>query len=208
MAVSARKHTVPAEGETPRFEAINELGASINDIVPVANTTERAQLLADLGWAPSAARPLYVHRADTSAALEYTTDGTNWRPVGGIEHFDSGAPAGTTVTGSALNVTANLAAAPFTRLVIAHAGVYGTPTSGIWDAALSIGVPDVGSAQVYHRFAGSASQSVSMTYQAIVPANTEPLVRTWMRFVSGSSPSLGRSGDSRFTYIRGIAIAL
>ena len=83
MATSARKHTVPAEGETPRYEAISELGASVNDIVPVANVTARAQLvtdLVDIGQGPTTARPLYVHRSDASAArrLESTVDGTTW----------------------------------------------------------------------------------------------------------------------------------
>lgn len=83
MATSARKHTVPAGGEVPERAAINRALASVNDIVPVANTTERAQLVADLtadGQPPTAARPLYVHRGDMSAVggLEYTINGTTW----------------------------------------------------------------------------------------------------------------------------------
>lgn len=86
MAVSARKHTVPAGGETPRRQAVNDLAASINDIVPVANATERTQLVTDLtaaGVGPSSARPLYVDRADAPAhsSIERTTDGTTWRSV-------------------------------------------------------------------------------------------------------------------------------
>lgn len=83
MATSPRKHTVPAEGETPRFEAFNELGASVNDIVPVANVTARAQLVSDLvaeGNGPTTARPLFVARGDANpgARIESTTDGTTW----------------------------------------------------------------------------------------------------------------------------------
>lgn len=92
MAVSPRKHTVPAGGERPERAAINRALASVNDIVPVANTTERAQLVADLtadGQPPTAARPLYVHRADMSAVggLEYTINGTTWIVV---SSYDTG----------------------------------------------------------------------------------------------------------------------
>lgn len=87
MATSPRKHVVPAPGETPRRAFANDLAASINDIVSVANATERAQLLADLAaqtppYVPSSARPLYTHRADAPAPnrLEYT-EGSGFRPV-------------------------------------------------------------------------------------------------------------------------------
>ena len=88
MATDKRKHLAPAAGETPKRQSINDLSHSINDIVPVANTTERAQLVADLTalgtqFAPSATKPLYVHRQDagTGRNLEVTIDGTTWRTV-------------------------------------------------------------------------------------------------------------------------------
>ena len=85
MATSARKHTIPAALETPRRQAIVDGFASVNDIVPVANVTERAQLLAGLGWTPSATRPLVISRADApdGARFEYTMDGSVWRALGG-----------------------------------------------------------------------------------------------------------------------------
>lgn len=93
MATSARKHTVPAGGETPKREVINDALASVNDIVPVANTTERAQLVADLvadGAGPTTARPLYVYRGDAPSlsTIEKTTDGTNW-----VSLAEQGTPA-------------------------------------------------------------------------------------------------------------------
>ncbi|KZM34554.1 hypothetical protein [Oerskovia enterophila] len=97
MATSPRKHAVPAPGETPRRQVINDLAASINDFVPVANVTERAQLLADLAaqnppFVPSPARPLLVYRADAPAPnrLE-VNDGAGFRPV---------APVGGTFVGT------------------------------------------------------------------------------------------------------------
>ena len=83
MGTSPRTHTIPLAGETPRRQAIIDGFASVNDIVPVANTTARAQVLADLtaaGQAPTAARPLYVMQTDTREVWEH--NGTTWSPWG------------------------------------------------------------------------------------------------------------------------------
>lgn len=91
MATSPRKHVVPAPGETPRRQVINDLAASINDFVPVANVTERAQLVADLtalDVGPSLARPLYVHRADAPDGFELEVDeGSGFYSVSGGSRF-------------------------------------------------------------------------------------------------------------------------
>lgn len=87
MATNARKHTVPAAGETPRRQVINDLAASINDIVPVPNVTARAQLVADVVAAGHVwPRPLYVDRTDGGprGLLEKTIDGIRWEGVAGI----------------------------------------------------------------------------------------------------------------------------
>lgn len=86
MATNTRGHTVPAAGETPSRAAIFGALLTVNDIVPVANTTARQQLVADLtaaGRGPTPSRPLYVTRADAVAGreLEYTTNGTTFRTV-------------------------------------------------------------------------------------------------------------------------------
>ena len=49
MGTNARKHTVPLAGDQPRRQTFDDLSMSINDVIPVANATERAQLVADLG---------------------------------------------------------------------------------------------------------------------------------------------------------------
>lgn len=85
MASNARRHIVPAPGEPPRRRAFDDLSLSINDVIPVANATARAQLVADLaaaGAPVSTTRPLYVHRADTGVT-ERTTNGTLWLRVAG-----------------------------------------------------------------------------------------------------------------------------
>ena len=83
----ARGHDVPGELEAPDYRDTNRLSASINDFVPVANVTERAQLLADLAaqnppYIPSPTRPLIVSRADAPASnrLE-VNDGAGFRSV-------------------------------------------------------------------------------------------------------------------------------
>jgi len=79
MATNARGHTVPSAGETPSRAAIFQSLMTVNDIVPVANATARAQKLLDLG--SSAARPLIVRQSDTGVYWEH--DGTAWRALGG-----------------------------------------------------------------------------------------------------------------------------
>lgn len=88
MATDIRRHTAPAGNETPRRQAINDLSLTVNDIVYVANATDRAQFVAGLttaGVGPSASRPIYVHRGDATPGweLEFTTNGTTWNKVRG-----------------------------------------------------------------------------------------------------------------------------
>ena len=82
MATNARGQTT-LEGQPVTRATIQGLLLQANDIRPVANATERTKLVADLnaaGIGPTAARPLYVDRADApaGASLERTVDGTNW----------------------------------------------------------------------------------------------------------------------------------
>lgn len=91
---NARKHIIPSNGDTsvtPEtiFEAFGE---SIRDVVPVANITERDQLvdaLVDAGQGPTGARPLYVHRLDAPGLhrTEYTVDGVAWVTASGTQFF-------------------------------------------------------------------------------------------------------------------------
>jgi hypothetical protein len=78
---NARKHQVPAAGDAPSRAGVVGPFETINDIVPVANSTDRANVATAV--APTASRPLYVHRADAPVGqeLEVTTDGSNWRTI-------------------------------------------------------------------------------------------------------------------------------
>lgn len=87
---NSRKHVIPlgSEASFTRATIFKQFGQSINDVVPVANAAERAQVVADLtadGRGPTSARPLVVIRADARGLhrMEYTYDGTVWLPGSG-----------------------------------------------------------------------------------------------------------------------------
>lgn len=64
---------------------LRRMMASARTIVPVANATERAAVVSALvaaGTPPTAARPLFVYRADAPFPLEWTEDGTTWQWAG------------------------------------------------------------------------------------------------------------------------------
>lgn len=111
-----RKHDAFGENEQPSRAGFNALSLSINDFVPVANVTERAQLVADLnaiGRGPSAGKPLMVYRADARDGfrLEVSENGTSWRAVnqplaGGVqERIQRGSTTGTTAGNGTLPLT-------------------------------------------------------------------------------------------------------
>lgn len=91
---NARKHVIPsgADQSINRATIFEAFGNSIRDVVPVANATERAQVVSALttkGETPSASKPLVVLRADAPGLhrLEYTLDGTTWLPGSGTLFF-------------------------------------------------------------------------------------------------------------------------
>ncbi|MEA1264257.1 hypothetical protein MicroSTF_14535 [Microbacterium sp. STF-2] len=97
---NARKQTIPtgAEQSVSRATIFSALGNSIRDVVSVANTTARGQLVNDLvavGQGPASDKPLVVHRADAPGLhrLEYTVDGSVWLPASGVLTFASKAAA-------------------------------------------------------------------------------------------------------------------
>lgn len=86
--LDARKRTIPAGGDpsVSRVTIFEAFGLSINDVVPVVNATERAQVVTDLNaknQGPTSSRPLIVSRADARGLhrIEYSYDGTVWLPA-------------------------------------------------------------------------------------------------------------------------------
>lgn len=80
--------SLPDAEDTDPFtpETILATIAAHSQIIPVANTTARAQLvtaLAGKGFTPTTGNPLYVNRTDNANAIEMTTNGTTWRSVAG-----------------------------------------------------------------------------------------------------------------------------
>lgn len=85
-SLDARRHTISDGADTPSRAGIYAALLTVRDPIPVANTTDRAQVLSDLsaaGITPDADEPVFVFRADAGAGreLEYTTDGANWWTV-------------------------------------------------------------------------------------------------------------------------------
>jgi hypothetical protein len=172
MGTDARKHTAPASGEAPRRQAINDLSLTVNDIVPVANATERGQIaaqLTDAGFAPSAARPLYVSRADASAGaqLEYTTDGTTWHiaaPYRGLLRY-SLPTTSSGFTSTAWSTGLGSIAVAGTAIRVKMSGRVNTDTAG---ALYTITVRD-----------GSGTGTVLCSLAAMPPAVGGPGQVTW-----------------------------
>lgn len=113
MAQNSRKHKIPAGTDLTisRSTIFEAFGNSIRDVVPVANATERSQLVSALtsaGEGPSSARPLVVLRGDARGLhrVEWTTDGSVWIPSTGRLTFASKADADSwgTSNGSYLTV--------------------------------------------------------------------------------------------------------
>ncbi len=91
---NARKQVIPlgTEASFTRATIFEQFGLSISDVVPVANVTDRAQVVSDLtakGRGPTSTRPLVVIRADAPGLhrIEYTYDGSVWLPASGVMTF-------------------------------------------------------------------------------------------------------------------------
>lgn len=145
MVLNARKQTIPAGTDTTvsRETIFEDFGNSIRDVVPVASTTERTQLVTALttaGEAPSATKPLVVHRNDARGAhrIEYTTNGSVWMPASGLLEFASKTAAdsfGTSYPGLlTLGDKAMVAGFEYiwTATGWAGAAVLITPDSAVW----------------------------------------------------------------------------
>lgn len=101
MSTDAKKHASIAAGEKPTRAALAAAILSINDIIPVANTTEAAQVvqaLAALGQ-PIATSPVAVARADARGLhrveITYDPAGLVWLPASGVPTFASKTAADT-----------------------------------------------------------------------------------------------------------------
>lgn len=92
MSTDIKKHSTIAPGEVPSRALIAAAILSINDVIGVADLTERTQLVNALnaaGIGPSASRPLVVFRANAPGLhkLESTIDGTIFTPASGVLQF-------------------------------------------------------------------------------------------------------------------------
>ena len=113
MALNSRRHTVPAgtEQSVNRATIFETFGNSIHDVIPVANSTDRAQLVSDLtaaGRKPTTTDPLVVYRADAPGLhrFEWSPDGSAWIPVDGVMRFADKAAATAWATANPSMLTA------------------------------------------------------------------------------------------------------
>lgn len=196
----ARKHDTPEASEAPRRTAILDLSRSINDIIPVANVLERAQVVSDLvaeGASPSTTSPVFFGRADGPDVETY--DGDEYRPVGPPEIFISPAPTAGTFTESVSALLLTIPATPYRRRLLCSGTLIGTGVTGSWDAALSVNQTAASLAQRLARFpTGSSSQSMTLAYD--LDADTAGAVRLWYRLVTGPG-SISLSTSDRYSNI-------
>lgn len=94
MATDAAKHTVPAGTDHPARSDFLKLSLSIRDPIPVASVAARTAVLAALAAStpavtPSTSNPVYFHRADATAGMEYerTVDGTTFDVISVLGPF-------------------------------------------------------------------------------------------------------------------------
>ena len=192
MGTSPRTHTVPLPGETPTRALLSAGLASVDDIVPVANATERAQLVADLAavtpanpvaYVPSAARPLYVHRGDRPAGdhVEFTTDGTNWRSLQAtpIQSRSRSTPLDYTPTNSAIDFP-NAETTPTPALFSYSAGVFTCLIPGTYHVEVRVNFAQAGAVVGYE----TALIVNGMVYERAIGVTST---------VGGTSSQIGRT---------------
>lgn len=181
---NARKHSIPAgtDQSITRATIFEDFANSIRDVVPVANTTERTQLVSALtakGQAPAVGKPLLVHRADAPGLhrLEYTVDGTIWLPASGALTFASKAAADSfgTANGGLLSVDDE---ARVNGVIYRWSGTaWYLPTAG---ARVSVGTNASGEVEVTHGM-GKTPASVTATIGAdgpVIPHLLHVQIRT------------------------------
>lgn len=91
MSTDVKKHTSIAPGEKPTRAGLAAAIFSIDDIIPVANTTEATQVATAVAAAGQtlASNPVTVSRTDARGLhrIEYSYDGSVWIPTSGVLSF-------------------------------------------------------------------------------------------------------------------------
>lgn len=159
MSIDARKHEAPAAGESPRRQTFNDLSLSINDPIPVASVTERAQVvqaLADAGFPGTETDPIHLYRTDLERYETY--DGTRYHVGSDTRIGRGGFSAPATVSASPAwsdlcTVTATTLGGTVTArvdvvLANANSGAYRDGAIRVLQDGVSIGSDTVGLALV------------------------------------------------------------
>ena len=186
MALDARKHTIPGEAEAPRRSAFDDLAKSVNDVIPVANATERDQVYADLvaaGHVPSST-PVLVDRLDVGVIER--NNGSGWAPVEAT--LMGRVPVSEALVGvdTAITSVITVPSLPFThRVVVWASGRSGNAASArnvAWGFDSHPGGVTVAADPVTRVPAGGGQYAtVSATETLTVPANTSATFRVMYR---------------------------
>lgn len=199
MALDPFRREIPPEhGVTPDWRAmIENFSASITAPVVVSNVTDRAQLVSDLaaaGWAPSSARPLYVHRVDRPG-IEWTADGSTWAADG---DWMSYTPTCTWTVGSGGSLVGMYAIVGD----VVHFAVHVTlGTSGFNAAAtLLVGLPvaaaaDQGAGLMRAQDASGGSAANRKTGVADIGGSTATPISSDGTLINGTTPWTWAAGD-------------
>ncbi|WP_424446459.1 hypothetical protein [Microbacterium sp. CH-015] len=214
-----RKHTIPtgSEASFTRETLFKLFGESIHDIVTVANTTARSQLVSAMvaaGKGPSTTNPLVVFRVDAPGLhrLEYTTDGTVWITAGGpLEFADLAAASSWATANPGLLATGDRCVAGgveyrWRGAWVSASGVM-VPTE-VTGAGVSIG--SVGQIILTNVAASTTLQirgvfsSAFRNYRAVAQFTSKPSAAATVQGIVGSTPAGGTSYSfSRQAYVGG-----
>ncbi|UUE19317.1 hypothetical protein [Microbacterium sp. J1-1] len=112
MSTDVKKHQSLAAGEKPSRTALAAAILSINDVIPVANSTEATQVAVAIAASGQnlATTPVIVARADARGLhrveITYDTAGLVWVPASGVPVFASESDANTWASSNSALLTA------------------------------------------------------------------------------------------------------
>jgi hypothetical protein len=183
-------HTIPLYGAVGEVEwrAIERLALSTYKPKVIANTTARAQYIADLAALdnpiiPSTSNPVSVFRtdADAGAEFEYTVDGSTWRALlASMPWADltlsAASPTYTAVAGYGAQYRVQDGWAEFKGLVQAAADV---PTSASLLTGVGAAPAAVGSSTTFGHVAGGANSSGLYAGTVFLNPRSDGAIRTY-----------------------------
>ncbi len=218
MATDIKKHVSPAAGEVPSRAQLAGMILSANDVIPVANATEQAQVITALnsaGVGPTSSRPILFSRADAPGLhrIEYTFDGVVFVPTSGVPRFaDLPAATAWAAANGALLTAADRCVAG--GVEYRWTGTVWVPTTGaINPTAVTGSGVSIGAAGqiVLTNVAASTTLQIQgvfsgafRNYRAVAQFTSKPSAAVTVQGIVGSTPAGGTSYSySRQSFVGG-----